>query len=208
MTGVCTGKVRSTPTPKLTLRTVKVSRIPPPWRRMTAPWKTWIRERLPSTTRTCTFRVSPGRKSGTSLRSDSASKVSRVFMAKSLPYISWQNVGSILVASAREGGPALGGQPHDDATARRRKSHRPQLCGSEQVGAAPFGAFPRLRSAPAGDLTMMPRQQHRRHVEPAPGRRLGVGRRLEQAFGPGAERVVGRRLGVAEHTRQQPGDCL
>jgi hypothetical protein len=27
---VCTGKVRSTPTPKLTLRTVKVSRTPPP----------------------------------------------------------------------------------------------------------------------------------------------------------------------------------
>ena len=45
--GVCTGKVRSTPTPKLTLRTVKVSRTPPPWRRMTTPWKTWMRERCP-----------------------------------------------------------------------------------------------------------------------------------------------------------------
>src|SRR4051794_2100453 len=81
MTGVCSGNVRSTPTPKLTLRTVKVSRIPPPWRRMTTPWKTWMRERLPSTTRTCTLTVSPGRNSGMSLRSESASRASRVFIA-------------------------------------------------------------------------------------------------------------------------------
>ena len=30
--------------------TVKVSRTPEPWRRMTTPWKTWMRERVPSTT--------------------------------------------------------------------------------------------------------------------------------------------------------------
>jgi hypothetical protein len=52
MIGVCTGNVRSTPTPKLTLRTVNVSRRPPPWRRITTPWNTWMRERVPSTTRT------------------------------------------------------------------------------------------------------------------------------------------------------------
>ena len=64
MIGECTGNVRSTPTPKLTLRTVKVSRTPEPWRRMTAPWKTWTRSRVPSTTRTWTLTVSPGANGG------------------------------------------------------------------------------------------------------------------------------------------------
>src|SRR5689334_9575393 len=48
---------------------------------MTTPWKTWMRERLPSTTRTCTLTESPGRKSGMSSRNESASSASRVFMA-------------------------------------------------------------------------------------------------------------------------------
>src|ERR1700761_2253204 len=76
MIGVCTGNVRSTPTPKLTLRTVKVSWTPPPWRRITAPWNTWTRSRLPSTTRTWTLTVSPGRNSGMSSRRLSRSIVS------------------------------------------------------------------------------------------------------------------------------------
>src|SRR6266545_1322581 len=46
MVGACNGNVRSTPTPKDTFRTVKVSRRPPPRRRMTRPWKTWIRSRV------------------------------------------------------------------------------------------------------------------------------------------------------------------
>src|SRR5271165_3656122 len=76
MVGECTGKVRSTPTPKLTLRTVKVSRTPSPWRRITTPWKIWTRSRVPSTTRTCTLTVSPGRNSGTSSRRLSRSMIS------------------------------------------------------------------------------------------------------------------------------------
>src|SRR3954471_10143236 len=48
---------------------------------MTTPWKTWMRERLPSTTRTWTLTESPGRKSGMSLRNESASSASRVFMS-------------------------------------------------------------------------------------------------------------------------------
>src|SRR6201999_4370312 len=70
MFGECTGKVRSTPTPNEILRTVKVSRMPPFWRRITTPWNTWTRSREPSMTRTWTFRLSPGRKSGMSERSD------------------------------------------------------------------------------------------------------------------------------------------
>ena len=46
--GVWTGKVRSTPTPKEILRTVKVSREEPPLMRMTSPWKTCSRSRSPS----------------------------------------------------------------------------------------------------------------------------------------------------------------
>src|SRR6478752_3040343 len=72
-TGLCTGKVRSTPTWKLILRTVKVSRTPSPERPMTTPWKTWMRERFPSVMFTCTLTVSPGAKEGMSERRDAAS---------------------------------------------------------------------------------------------------------------------------------------
>src|SRR5690606_16187759 len=49
-------------------------------RAMTTPWNAWTRERLPSTTLTLTLSVSPGRNSGTSLRSDAASTLSSVCM--------------------------------------------------------------------------------------------------------------------------------
>src|SRR5690606_33822672 len=80
MIGECTGNTRSTPTWKLTLRTVKVSRTPSPWRPSTTPWKTWTRERLPSTMLTWTLTVSPGPNSGMSLRSDAWSMASMMFM--------------------------------------------------------------------------------------------------------------------------------
>src|SRR4051794_35754207 len=80
MTGLCTGNVRSTPTWKLILRTVKVSRTPSPERPMTTPWKTWIRERLPSVMLTPTLTVSPGAKAGMSERSEAASTASRICM--------------------------------------------------------------------------------------------------------------------------------
>ena len=51
---------------------MKVSPMPPPWRRMTMPWKTWTRERVPSMTLTWTLTVSPARNSGTSERSEAA----------------------------------------------------------------------------------------------------------------------------------------
>src|SRR5664279_5130391 len=46
---------------------------------MTTPWNTWIRDLLPSTTRTWTLSVSPGRNSGRSERSEPASRKSSVF---------------------------------------------------------------------------------------------------------------------------------
>ena len=66
--GEWSGKVRSTPTPKETLRTVKVRPMPAPWMRITTPWKIWTRERVPSMTLTWTLTVSPARNSGRSSR--------------------------------------------------------------------------------------------------------------------------------------------
>src|SRR4029453_8681890 len=68
MIGEWSGNVRSTPTPKDSLRTVKDSRTPLPRRAMTAPSNPWTRSRVPPTPRTWTFTVSPGAKSGTSSR--------------------------------------------------------------------------------------------------------------------------------------------
>ena len=48
--GECTGNVRSTPTPCEILRTVNVSRAPPPLRAITRPWNTWMRSFSPSLT--------------------------------------------------------------------------------------------------------------------------------------------------------------
>ena len=58
------GNVRSTPTPKDCLRTVKVSRTPWPWRLMTTPSKTWVRRRVPSMTWKWTRTRSPAWNAG------------------------------------------------------------------------------------------------------------------------------------------------
>ena len=54
--------------------------MPPPLRAMTTPSNTWTRSRPPSTTRTCTFTVSPERNSGTSSRNRAFSKSCRSFI--------------------------------------------------------------------------------------------------------------------------------
>src|SRR5579872_2245269 len=56
--------MRSTPWPKLTLRTVMVSLMPVLLRAMTVPSNTWRRSLSPSLILTCTLMVSPGRNSG------------------------------------------------------------------------------------------------------------------------------------------------
>src|SRR4051794_13592070 len=80
--GECTGNVRSTPTPKDCLRTVKVSRTPWPWRLITTPSKTCVRRRVPSITWKWTLTRSPGWKDGMR-RSCARSRLSMtVLMAK------------------------------------------------------------------------------------------------------------------------------
>jgi len=68
MDGVCMGKMRSTPTPSDTLRTVKVLSVVPRFTRRTTPWKTWMRSLSPSMMRVWTLTVSPARNSGMSIR--------------------------------------------------------------------------------------------------------------------------------------------
>src|SRR5215218_8720906 len=74
--GEWSGKVRSTPTPKEFLRTVKVSRTPGPWRLMTIPSKTCTRRRWPSITWKCTRTVSPALNCGMPSRSCLRSRMS------------------------------------------------------------------------------------------------------------------------------------
>src|SRR3954469_12386867 len=60
MIGECSGKMRSTPWPNDTLRTVNVARAPPRCIPITMPSNTWMRSLSPSRTLTCTRTVSPG----------------------------------------------------------------------------------------------------------------------------------------------------
>src|ERR1700676_2320512 len=64
MTRAWTGKMRSTPWPKLTLRTVMVSLMPVLLRAITVPSNTCRRSLSPSLILTCTLMVSPGLNSG------------------------------------------------------------------------------------------------------------------------------------------------
>src|SRR5512133_2464799 len=74
--GECTGNVRSTPTPNDCLRTVNVSRTPPPCRLSTIPSKTCTRRRWPSITWKCTRTVSPALNGGRFVRSCCCSMLS------------------------------------------------------------------------------------------------------------------------------------
>src|SRR5215203_2473407 len=237
MTGVWTGKVRSTPTPKLTLRTVKVSRTPAPWRRMATPWKTWMRERVPSTTLTWTFRVSPGRNSGMSERRPPASRASNVCMGiSSLAVPQVTHGGGVAVVSGPVGCCALPVAGALAADRSRSVCHRglgpgqsavrardpAQLPEQGEVAAvqrgrvergdevrAPFGRTPqRLVATPPRNLAVVAGEQHLGHRVVPPDGRLGVAGSLEQPPGRGAVRLVHERLGVADDTGQQPRDRL
>src|SRR5437762_13134843 len=59
MVGECSGKMRSTPWPNETFRTVKDARVPPRCRPITTPSKICVRSLSPSRTFTCTRTVSP-----------------------------------------------------------------------------------------------------------------------------------------------------
>src|SRR4051812_29698860 len=113
--------------------------MPPPWRRMTTPWKTWMRERLPSTTRTWTLTESPGRNSGMSARNESASSASRVFISAvlSLRWLVLGADGDVLRLSA----PGELRLPFGGSHRRRRRSaavlYRATSSGDDARGSCP-----------------------------------------------------------------------
>src|SRR4029453_13578257 len=80
--GECSGKMRSTPWPKETLRTVNDARRPPRCMPITMPSKIWMRSLSPSRTFTCTRTVSPDFMSGRSVNCD-FSTASIAFMTPS-----------------------------------------------------------------------------------------------------------------------------
>ncbi len=77
--GECSGKMRSTPCPNDTLRTVNEARAPPRCIPMTMPSKIWMRSLSPSRTFTCTARCRP-----TSCRAVRSSATSRPGQSRSL----------------------------------------------------------------------------------------------------------------------------
>ena len=75
--GECSGKMRSTPWPNDTLRTVNEARVPPRCMPMTMPSKIWMRSLSPSRTFTCTRTVSPDFIAGRSVICDFSTSLNR-----------------------------------------------------------------------------------------------------------------------------------
>src|SRR5215213_9145640 len=81
--GEWSGKIRSTPWPNDTLRTVNEARVPPRCMPMTTPSKIWMRSLSPSRTLTCTLTVSPdfiaGRSASCGFSTNSIALMTRSF---------------------------------------------------------------------------------------------------------------------------------
>src|SRR5688500_9323388 len=111
---------------------------------MTTPWKTWMRERLPSTTRTWTLTVSPGRKSGMSARNESASSASRVFISAVLMFwLSTRRRRSFRADSGMPGRPNRWLRPRDGATVEQRRRPAAALYCATRSGDDARGPRPR-----------------------------------------------------------------
>src|SRR5688500_6601534 len=181
--GECNGKMRSTPWPNDTLRTVNVARAPPRCIPITMPSKTWMRSLSPSRTFTWTRTVSPARMSGRFVRC----------------VCSIVSIAFITVLLGRPWRPPVFEvfPPRVQPLAIRRV----------QVGAGQQIRPPRQRAAqpfappPFVDLGMMPREEHLRHRLAAPHRRPGVVRVIEQ---PAAERIRRHRRRVPDYAGHEP----
>src|ERR671911_2523686 len=189
--------------------------MPDPERPMTTPWNTWTRSLEPSTTRTWTLSVSPGAKSGMSLRR-------LVWSTRSVGFIARRSGGGVVQAgsmrvSAEVPADQAGTRPRSPRGARRKVAVEIELGQQLPVGGveAPAGVdevrpeFERapegLRAPPARDAAVIARAQHVGHP-PAPKiGRARVVRVLEQAV---AERLVADRRLVAHHPRDQPAHGL
>src|SRR5918992_1446950 len=195
--GECRGNVRSTPTPNDCLRTVKVSRTPPPWRFITTPSNTWVRLRLPSMTWKWTLTRSPAWNTGTRRRCVR----SRLSMT---PLIA--NGGRLRQKEARR----LGRDARAVMVARRRsRLLRPRrLLAASRRRSASAAADPIAApsQAPLTDLGVVPREENLRDGVPAPLRGTRV---VGVLGGPGerlAERLLHRALLVSQGSRELAQD--
>ena len=192
-----------------------------------------MRERVPSTTLTWTFSVSPGRNSGMSERFEAASRASSVCIGISslaVPQVT-HGGGGVVWRSCREAAPSLWRgcsrltAASQSATGPVTRANRPSAgaqpssassarsCLSRPSGSRRSSRSGRRSAVRRSDSSRRQRairrvvagQQHRRHLPVPPGRGLRVAGRLEQ---PAGVRLLDQRLGVADHPGQQPGHRL
>src|ERR687897_146060 len=157
--------------------------MPDPERPMTTPWNTWTRSLEPSTTRTWTLSVSPGAKSGMSLRR-------LVWSTRSVGFIARRSGGGVVQAgsmrvSAEVPADQAGTRPRSPRRARRKVAVEIELGQQLPVGGveAPAGVDEvrrecgrapgarRWRRAGAGAVLAGPR-----HAGPPPAPEIGRAR--------------------------------
>src|SRR5688572_4929950 len=203
--GEWSGKIRSTPCPNETLRTVNDERAPPRCSPITIPSKIWMRSLSPSRTLTWTRTVSPDFIAGRSASCDfSTSSIALIVSspasctAKSQVTRKWAShlftylprATCYLLLSVLD---FL--QQRAIVIIERRvvQQLRPPLERSRQ----------RRLPAPPANVRVVPRQQHVRHLQPGEFGRPGVVRIIEHATG---QRLPLHRLFIADHTGNQPAD--
>ena len=141
------GNVRSTPTPKDCLRTVKVSRTPSPCRLMTTPSKTWVRRRVPSTTWKCTFTRSPDWKRGTRRSCARSRESMTVLMARRASAgVDPPRKRRPMVADPRRGDGSARGAIRGSARGARRAARRAPSSRASRPGACSAGTPARPRA--------------------------------------------------------------
>src|SRR6266545_1630449 len=133
--GEWSGNVRSTPTPKDCLRTVKVSRAPAPWRFRTMPSKTWIRCLWPSITLKCTRTVSPALNRGMSSRNWARSSVSITLLIGRRPSRPPRNASASLSGSVERDAARrpVRGEDRADQIFARHEAPPPRVAGGTAV---------------------------------------------------------------------------
>src|SRR5687767_12341948 len=154
MIGECNGKIRSTPWPNDTLRTVNEARTPPRCIPMMMPSNTWMRSLSPSRTLTCTFTVSPACICGRS--------VICVFSTTSIA-----PMGDSLLRFHQLSQDFL--------------LFHIQLCIGQQIRPPHERQLNRLALSPLANLAVMARDEHIRHLPLSELRRPRVVRIIQQA---------------------------
>src|SRR5262245_61965560 len=212
MVGECSGKMRSTPCPNDTLRTVKVARSPPRCMPITVPSKIWMRSLSPSRTLTWTRTVSPERIGGR-FTICACSTVSIALMTLSHKKYPGGCAPADPPTASLAGAP---GAPlrSADSLATARSFHTEEGGGS----LAPFGRWPlqqvrpplfcaadTLLRAPSLDFSVIAGDQHVRHRQTAEDGRPGVMRIGEQ---PIRKRFVHDLRRIAYGSRHQPRDGI